>query len=397
MNYTLADLFEKPISGEWGTEVTEDEKGVKVIRTTNFTNLGRLNLSDVVVRNIDTEKYKNKALRYGDIIIEKSGGSPTQPVGRVVVFEETTDEKYFCNNFTSILRPTELVNYKYSLYLLKDLYNKGIVLRYQNKTTGIINIRINEYIQGAEVAIPNKDSQQKIAEALDKAQYLIDKRKEQLRGLDDLIKSRFIEMFGNLIANNYSWETVKLKDICALRSGGTPTRSKPEYFKGNIPWITTVALGKNLINENDAVEFITQEAIDNSATRLIQDGSLLFGMRVGVGKISANAIPMCTNQDIMAITEIDTDKYNLIFLKKAIEAYSEFFNNQKRGATIQGIKSDTLKEINIPVVELEMQNQFADFVNQVDKLKFEMQQSLGQFENNFNVIMQKAFNGELFN
>lgn len=102
MKYTLADLFEKPISGEWGIEVTEGEKGVKVIRTTNFTSLGRLNLSKVVVRNIDTEKYKNKALRYGDIIIEKSGGSPTQPVGRVVVFEENTDEKYCFGIFVLI-------------------------------------------------------------------------------------------------------------------------------------------------------------------------------------------------------------------------------------------------------------------------------------------------------
>ena len=71
MKYTLAELFEKPISGEWGVDLSEGKEGVKVIRTTNFTNLGRLNLRDVVVRNIDTEKYKNKALRYGDIIIEK--------------------------------------------------------------------------------------------------------------------------------------------------------------------------------------------------------------------------------------------------------------------------------------------------------------------------------------
>ena len=95
-------------------------------------------------------------------------------------------------------------------------------------------------------------------------------------------------------------------------------------------------------------------------------------MRVGVGKISVNTVPMCTNQDIMAITEIDTNKYNLIFLKKIIESYSEYFNNQKRGATIQGIKSETLKEITIPIISSDMQNQFVDFVKQTDKLKFEM-------------------------
>ncbi|MCC9296228.1 restriction endonuclease subunit S [Clostridium sp. WLY-B-L2] len=176
--------------------------------------------------------------------------------------------------------------------------------------------------------------------------------------------------------NNYNWETVKLKNICILKSGGTPTRNKPEYFEGNIPWITTVALGKDFIGKNDAIEFITQEAIDNSATKLIQRGALLFGMRIGIGKVSINIVPMCTNQDIMAITEIDTAKYNLIFLKNAIEAYSKYFNSQKRGATIQGIKSEMLKNINIPIVKFKLQNQFADFVKQVDKLKFEMEKSL---------------------
>lgn len=254
-----------------------------------------------------------------------------------------------------------------------------------------------KYLKEVVVPVPKVNIQEKIIEALDKAQELIDKRKEQIEALDELVKSQFIEMFGNIINNSMNWKTVKLKDICLLKSGGTPTRSKPEYFQGDIPWITTVALGKNLINENDAIEYITQEAINNSATKLIKENSLLFGMRVGVGKISVNTVPMATNQDIMAITEIDTTKYDLIFLKKIIESYSEYFNNQKRGATIQGIKSDTLKEIEIPIIASELQNNFVDFVKQVDKLKFEMENSLKELEDNFNSLMQRAFKGELFN
>lgn len=397
MKYKLSEIFEKPISGEWGNELEEGKYGAKVIRTTNFTNMGRLNLNYIVERDIDVEKYENKLLKLGDIIIEKSGGSPNQPVGRVVIFEENTSEKYFCNNFTSILRPKNIINAKYSLYLLKDLYNKKRVLKYQNKTTGIINLKLNDYLNNTEIMIPSIEEQIKISTILDRSQELIDKRKEQIEALDELVKSQFIEMFGNIITNSKNWETVKLKDICLLKSGGTPTRSKSEYFQGDIPWITTVALGKNFINENDAIEYITQEAISNSATKLIKENSLLFGMRVGVGKTSINTVPMCTNQDIMAITEIDTTKYDLIFLKKIIESYSEYFNNQKRGATIQGIKSDTLKEIEIPIISSEAQNQFADFVKQVDKLKFEMEKSLKELEDNFNSLMQKAFKGELFN
>ncbi|MGU8826472.1 restriction endonuclease subunit S [Clostridium perfringens] len=184
----LKDIFEKPISGEWGKEVGEGEKGSKVIRTTNFTNIGRLDLSSIVERDIDSIKHENKKLKFGDIIIEKSGGSPTQPVGRVVIFEETNEDVYFCNNFTSILRPNKNIVPKFGLYLLKNLYNKKKVLKFQNKTTGIINIKLNDYLNNTEITIPNLEVQNRIAEVLNKTQELIDKRKEQIESLDELVK-----------------------------------------------------------------------------------------------------------------------------------------------------------------------------------------------------------------
>ena len=177
MKYKLADIFEKPISGEWGEELREGEKGTKVIRTTNFTNLGRLDLNNIVERKIDLEKFQNKVLKLGDIIIEKSGGSPTQPVGRTVIFDVDSNEKYICNNFTAILRPINNVYPKYVLYLLKDLYNRKQVIKFQNKTTGIINLKLNDYLLNTEITLPKLEIQKKIANLLDKSQELIDKRK----------------------------------------------------------------------------------------------------------------------------------------------------------------------------------------------------------------------------
>ena len=393
--YTLEEIFQKPISGEWGEELDENSHGVKVIRTTNFTNNGTLDLVNVVERDIDVEKYKSKILRAGDIIIEKSGGSPNQPVGRVVLFDKE-DECYFCNNFTSILRPKKGFNSKYLLYLLTNLYVQKRVMKYQNKTTGIINLKLNDYIKGTKVMIPSLEIQQRIVEVLDKSQAIVQKRREQIQACDELIKSQFIEMFGDVLNNTKGWDMKALSEIAELKSGGTPSRQNPEYFMGDIPWITTVALGKVTIDEEDAVEYITKEAIEKSATKLIPANSLLFGTRVGVGKISINKVPMCTNQDIVAIVGIDENRYNQIFLKNVIDSYSEYFNQQKRGATIQGIKSETLKNIAIPTVSIQLQNEFATLVQQVDKLKFEMEQSLKELEDNFASLMQRAFRGELF-
>ena len=194
MQYKLSDLFNKPISGEWGKELKEGEKGVKVIRTTNFTNRGILDLNNVVERNIDINKYKEKILKKGDIIIEKSGGSPNKPVGRVVIFEENSNKYFFCNNFTSILRPRANVSPKYALYMLKNLYDKKSVSKFQNNTTGIINLKLNDYLKNTSVIIPNLKVQNRIVEVLDVAQELIDKRRAQIENLEVLVKSKFLKI-----------------------------------------------------------------------------------------------------------------------------------------------------------------------------------------------------------
>ena len=98
----IIDLVEEKISGEWGTE-SLNGNGVKVLRTTNFTNEGRLRFDSVVDREIDSKIVEKKKLKFGDTIIEKSGGSPNQPVGRVVLFNIKSDDPFLCNNFTGTI------------------------------------------------------------------------------------------------------------------------------------------------------------------------------------------------------------------------------------------------------------------------------------------------------
>ena len=109
----LKSIIDKPISGEWG----EEDGEIKVLRSTNFTNDGKLNLNEVVKRNIVATKVAQKKLIYGDTIIEKSGGSPNQPVGRVVYFDNN-NEIFLCNNFTSIVRAKEGVEKRYLFWFL---------------------------------------------------------------------------------------------------------------------------------------------------------------------------------------------------------------------------------------------------------------------------------------
>lgn len=142
----LSDFIEVSFPGEWGQE-DKDGNGVRVIRTTNFTNTGKLNLEDVVTRDIDPIKAEKKRLKRGDIILERSGGTNENPVGRVVYFNE--DGQFLFNNFTQLLRCKEGVNSLFIFYSLYNYYqmNKSAIRSMGNKTTGIQNLKMDQYWQ----------------------------------------------------------------------------------------------------------------------------------------------------------------------------------------------------------------------------------------------------------
>ena len=172
--------------GEWGME-DKDGSGVKVIRTTNFTNAGKLDLTDVVTRSIIEKKVKRKTIKKFDTILERSGGTAENPVGRVVLFEE--DDQYLCNNFTQVLRFKD-IDPRYAFYSLFYYYqmNKTAVRSMGSKTTGIQNLDMNRYL---EIGIPNASDYEQslfiaIAEQADKSKFEL---RRSIDAIDKVIKS----------------------------------------------------------------------------------------------------------------------------------------------------------------------------------------------------------------
>lgn len=319
-----------------------------------------------------------KIANKGDLLI-----SVRAPIGAL----NFASEKCCIGRGLCSLSAKNCCNIKYLFYILQ--YKKSEL---NAKGTGSTFKAINKQsLSETKIPLPPLEEQHKIASILDTVSEALKLRKQQLNELDLLVKSKFVEMFGDPVINRKSWKTVALNKIGVIKSGGTPKREHTEYFNGSIPWITTIALGPNIINISNAVEYITQEAIDNSATKIIPSNSLLLGMRVGVGKTSINAVPMCTNQDIIAITKINQNLFNLLYLKKVIDMYSGYFNYQKRGATIKGINNRILKAVLVPITPIELQNKFASFVEHVDELKSEGQKSIDQLQTLFDSLMQQYF------
>ena len=160
----------------------------------------------------------------------------------------------------------------------------------------------------------------------------------------------------------------KLGEICAFQSGGTPSKNKPEYFGGEIPWISTTALNGGKINEADAVAWITPKAIRESAAKIVPANSIMVGTRVGIGKVAINTVEMSTSQDVISLIGIDKDKWYKPYLCKLLLSKKDYFNSQARGATIKGIKIDVVANIDVPEIDYATQRKVAATLNKIDTL-----------------------------
>ena len=166
----------------------------------------------------------------------------------------------------------------------------------------------------------------------------------------------------------------KLRDICRFQSGGTPSRGTPAYFNGNVPWITTVALNGDVIDGNQAIEWITDEAIAKSAAKIVPPHSVMVGTRVGIGKVAINSVPMSTSQDIISLIGIDENKWDKKFICHLITANKEHLTSQARGATIKGIKIEAIADLVLPEISLTEQARISEVVGKVDALMHMHQQ-----------------------
>jgi type I restriction enzyme S subunit len=185
---SLSSVFEKPQAGEWGNDDPAG-KGIPVLRTTNFTDDGYITYDDVVTREIDREKVKEKFLQTGDILIEKSGGSGDKPVGRVVLYEGEPN-KYLSNNFTARLHLNGRYQLSrlYTFYFMFVNYRRGGTKLYEGKTTGIHNLRLNEYLKNTSIPIPPLERQNDfvdLAKQSDKSKFELN---EAIKDLDAMYK-----------------------------------------------------------------------------------------------------------------------------------------------------------------------------------------------------------------
>ena len=271
--------------------------------------------------------------------------------------------KYWVNNHVHVLKPKKNVEIKYLMYYLNytDLtsYITGTT-RGKLTRTALDKIQIN---------LPELEIQREIVIILDKINNLIEKNKKRIIYLEELVKSRFIEMFGDPIRNEKGWKVSNFGKNFEVSSGGTPSTKISEYWEnGNISWIGSNLCQNKILNENDG-KYITELGYENSSAKLYAKGTILIAL-VGatIGKTALLKFPTATNQNIAGV-EVDNNKFSSDFV---------FFVAQLLYPKFQGIGKNKFKMANLKFIKdlpiiippLSLQNEFSQFVEKTDKLKF---------------------------
>ena len=385
----LIDITGKAISGEWGND-DNTGTGIPVLRTTNFTNEGVINYSNVVTRDITKKDLSQKYLQPGDIIIEKSGGSDKQPVGRVVYFDGEPN-RYLFNNFTGGLRVRnkDLWYPRYVFYALYGNYVNGGTRRYENKTTGLHNLKTDQYVQDFVIQEQPIEYQRKVVAKLDKVTELITLRKEQLAKLDRLVKSRFIELFGDINTNNKNWHSQPLGELCTIVRGGSP-RPIENFLGGDVPWIKIgdATKGDN-VYLHSTKEHIIQDGVKKS--RLVKSGSLIFancGVSLGFARIIT--FDGCIHDGWLAMEDIDV-RLDKVFLLQALNQMTDHFRRIAPAGTQPNLNTAIMKAYVQIIPPMELQKEYIAFVKQTDKSKLAIQQSLDKLETLKKSLMQEYF------
>ena len=363
----LSDCIGITFPGEWG-EDDSDGTGVKVIRTTNFTNSGKLDLTNVVTRKIDPAKIDKKHLIPGDIILERSGGTADNPVGRVVYFE--AKGTFLFNNFTQLLRCKDGVNNLFVFYSLYNYYHthKSEIRSMGNKTTGIQNLKMDKYwdIPIADASHEQQDQFVSLYKQADKSKF-------------SDFKSRFIEMFRTS-------QTVTIGSMFETTSGGTPSSKQKEYYDGGtIPWLTSGEVAKGKIS--DTAGHITELGLLHSSAKWVPVNTVVIAMYgATVGKVGLLTIPCTTNQAICSV--LPKESVNPLYLYHAIKSKETWMSEQAVGAAQPNISQAVIRKMKIPMPCKDLQDAFVRLAEQADKSKFELKQAFEKIDKVMRALLQ---------
>ena len=309
-------------------------------------------------------------------------------IGKPVIIEENTPR---FGSFVSLgffrVKDNNLCKLKYLYYWM---YSESFYSQVRRNVKGASQVNLNTgWLKNFRLPLYSLATQAEIVQKLEEVDRLITLRKEQLSKMDELVKSRFIELFGDYDLSHPQESWVAIKEIGTVVGGATPKTDRDEYWGGSFRWITPAELEADSGYIYDSVRKLTKAGVESCSLQEMPVGTVILSSRAPIGKVAIAGNTFYCNQGFKNI--ICKEGITPRYLYTVLLLNVEYLNSLGRGATFKEISKGIVENIRIPVPATDLQEQFAAFVEQTDKSKLAIQESLAELVTLKKALMQKYF------
>jgi restriction endonuclease S subunit len=366
---------------------------VPVLKANNIKERG-LDISNLIY--IHRSKVKpEQFIKKGDLLLAASSGSK-DIVGKNIFFENDFEGSF--GAFCKLVRPNEKINHNFLGVFFKTPNFKRHIRKLIQGV--LINNLKNEHIDSLQIPSLSFSDQIEVANILNKAETLIEQRKQSISLLDEYLKSTFLEMFGDPGTNPYKWNSGKLEN--SFLDKPLIGSMIPAIENGTIPIVRVGEIGKRDINLLKCK--FSNLGSDDIKKYLLKDGDILLARAIGseshLGKASIfidKGLPVVYDSHVMRI-RFNKGKIHPEFFFTFLQTKggrSRFMRKAGQTAVQFNINSKQISDIDIPVPPIELQTQFANIVTKIEALKEQYKNSLQELENLYGSLSQRAFKGDL--
>ena len=320
----------------------------------------------------DEEKYKDYFLHDDDILMSHINSE--KHLGKCAIYHKEKDEKIIHGMNLLMLRANKtVISPQYAVYYFETPFFKQQIVNITKKSVNQASFTVTA-LKEIEIPLLSYEKQNKIVKILDKLNEIINKRQQQLKKLDELVKSRFIEMFGDPVKNEKNLPLEQLSKIGILERGKSQYRPRnaPELLGGPYPLIQTGDVSNSNIYITTYSNTYSELGLKQS--KLWEPGTLCITIAANIAQTAILTFKACFPDSVVGF--IPNNNTNIIFIHYWFGFFQKVLEEQAPQVAQKNINLKILSELKVILPSIELQNQFADFVKQTDKSKFVIQKSL---------------------
>ena len=419
----LADIVDVFIAGDWGNESLSNEtpNAVFCIRGADIMSIRDHKYTDIPKRYISKRSKETKLLKVGDLVIEKSGGSPIQSTGRITYISEDliqAKKELVCSNFSIGIRVKSRWNPLYVYYYWQYIYNLGVFFNFESKTSGIKNLQLDSALEAIAIEEIPLEVQNQIVATLSSYDHKIALNRAINHNLAAMAKQLYDYWFvqfdfpnedgkpykssgGKMVWNKKlkreipeGWNAKRIDEITIVYNGATPSTTEEDNYGGDIIWITP----KDLSSQQQKFIYqgernISQKGYDSCSTHILPINSILMSSRAPIGLLAITKTELCTNQGFKNF--VPKEDYFSTYLYYYLLSHIKQIEQLGTGTTFKEVSREDISAFLILFPLEETLRQWEKIIYSIDNKQLSIQKQMETLTKQRDELLPLLMNGQV--